>query len=149
MKNKKSFLERLTGSVRSDEVPTIHDIEKETEKNNDWIEEEEGQLTVDVLQTPNEIIIQSIVAGVKPENIDIDITREMITIRGERERSHKVDNDNYFYQELYWGGFSRSILLPEEIDTEGAEAKIEDGLLTIHLPKLDKHRASKLKVKKG
>jgi len=152
MKNKKSFFERLTGSVNagSREIPVEGDAPSlGEEKSDDWMEgDDEGQLTVDVYQTPDEIVVQTIVAGVKPENLDVDITREMITIRGKREQSQVITDEDYFYQELYWGGFSRSILLPQEVDTEGAEARLKDGLLSVHLPKLDKHRASKLKIKK-
>ena len=115
-----------------------------------WAEEvaeEEGQLTVDLYQTPDDIIIKTITAGVKPEELDISITRDMVTIHGHREETREVSEEDYFNRELYWGSFSRSVLLPQEIDVEGAEASEKHGLLTIKLPKLDKHRETKLKVK--
>lgn len=124
--------------------------EKEIESNDShWMEEssEEGQLTVDVYQTPDEIIIKSIVAGVKPEDLDIEITREMITLKGKREEAMKVEKENYFYQELYWGRFTRSILLPQEINPDEAEAKLKDGILTVRLPKINKEKTQKIKIK--
>lgn len=113
-----------------------------------WQEEEsEGQLSVDVYQTPGEIIVQSMVAGVRPEDLSINITRDMITIRGKREENRIISDDNYFTKELYWGSFSRTILLPQEIDPEEAEAIEKHGLLIIKLPKMDKGRQTSLKVK--
>lgn len=115
-----------------------------------WIEEsnEEGQLTIDVYQTPDDIIIKSIVAGVKPEDLDLEISREMITVKGKRDESMKVEKENYFYQELYWGRFSRSVLLPQEIDPDEAEASLKDGVLTVRLPKINKEKIQKIKIKK-
>ena len=119
-----------------------------TEKE-DWMEEEaeEGQLAVDVYQTPGEIIVQTMVAGVRPEDLTINITRDMITIRGKREENRIITDDNYFSRELYWGSFSRTILLPQEVDPEEAEATEKHGLLTIRLPKIDKGKKTNLRVK--
>lgn len=158
-KDKRSFFERLTG-VRP-ERPERENLperklsikeEKGNNRNSQWIEdstEEEGQLTVDVYQTPDDIIIKTITAGVKPEELDISITRDMVTIHGHRESAHEVSDEDYFSRELYWGSFSRAVLLPQEVDVEGAEASEKHGLLMIKLPKLDKHRETKLKVKSG
>ena len=110
---------------------------------------EEGQLTVDVFNTPNEIVVKAIVAGVKPEDLDISITRDMVTIRGKRSEEKIVDTEDYFYRELYWGAFSRTILLPQEIEVEMAQASEKHGLLSIKLPKIDKEKQTKLKVKAG
>jgi len=146
---KKSFFEKLTGSSRADETEEEMDLVRNGDKESEWMEEsnEEGQLTVDVYQEPDEIIIKAIVAGVKPDDLDVSITQDMITIRGKREESHRVEKENYFYRELYWGSFSRSILLPQEVDPDEAEATIKNGVLTIKLPKLDKEKVQKLKVK--
>ena len=113
----------------------------------DFVEEAEGQLTVDVYQTPEEIVIQSTVAGVAPEDIDISITTESVTIKGRREKMERVKDEDYFYQECYWGRFARSIVLPQEIDPERAVATIKNGVLTIRLPKLNREKLKKLKVK--
>ncbi len=165
-REKRSFFERLTGSVDMDEYDEFDDqpvVSRTPERapsraperapqpdpRYSHIEEEEteGQLTVDVYQNSDEIIIKAIVAGVRPEDLDVSITRDMVTIRGKREDIHEVSDDNYFYRELYWGSFSRTILLPQEIEVEDAEALEKYGLLTIRLPKIDKAKQTKLKVR--
>ncbi len=109
--------------------------------------EAEGQLTLDVFQTPHEIVVESAIAGVRPEDIDISATNDSIAIRGERTREIRVKEEDYFYHECYWGKFSRSITLPEEVDSENAEVNFKNGILTIRLPKLNKKKSKKLKVK--
>lgn len=159
MAKKPSFFERLTGTVNVDDYDTAETFKAERtsasaleeDRENDWMEEEggEGQLTVDVYQNPNEIIIKALVAGVKPDNLDVSITRDMVTIKGNREESDEVTEDNYFYKELYWGAFSRTILLPQEIEVDEATANEKDGLLTLVLPKINKEKQTKLKIKTG
>lgn len=173
---KKSFFERLTGSVNFEENAEENEnnekqdadfsfdaVGLETIANQNFQSprlqaqtaavkklpenEEDGQLTIDMHQTPREIIIQSIVAGVKPDDLDISITRDMVTIKGKRSRQQSVSSDDFFYQELYWGTFSRSVILPQEIDVDAAEAVLKNGVLTIALPKLDKNKTQKIKVK--
>lgn len=149
-KKKRSFFERLTGSVNIDEEREDRKIlSKDRKDGNDWMEEEieEAELAVDVYQTPTEIVVQTMVAGVKPEDLELTITRDMITIRGEREESRTIEDDNYFSKELYWGKFSRSISLPQEVEPEEAEATEKHGLLTIKLQKLDKGKKNSVKVK--
>lgn len=110
-------------------------------------EEQEGELAVDVYQTPTHIIIKAMIAGVRPEDLDVSITRDMVTLRGKRERHTEGTAGDFFFQELYWGAFSRTIVLPQEVEIEEAEATEKHGLLTIKLPKLDKGRQAKLKIK--
>ncbi len=110
-------------------------------------EEQEGQLTVDVFQDDSNVIIQSTIAGVSPDDLDVSITNDMVTIRGERRQTYNTDAEDYFYQECYWGSFSRSIILPIEIDADRAEAKIKNGILTIRIPKANAAMTRKLKVK--
>ncbi|MBI1834029.1 MAG: Hsp20/alpha crystallin family protein [Candidatus Andersenbacteria bacterium] len=110
-------------------------------------EEQEGQLTVDVFQDDENIIIQSTIAGVASEDLDVSITNDMVTIRGERRKQYTTDEEDYFYQECYWGTFSRSIILPVEIDADRAEARIKNGILTIRIPKANTAVTRKLKVK--
>lgn len=116
---------------------------------NQWANEEaqEGELAVDVYQTNESIIIQAMIAGVVLEDLSVSVTREMVTIKGKREAQKGISEENYFYQELYWGAFSRTVLLPAEIDTEEVEATEKKGLLTIRLSKLDKDRKQTIKVK--
>ena len=110
------------------------------------LDEGEGQLTIDVYQTPEEIVVESTIAGVEPENLDIDISPEAVTIRGKREKEHRISDEDYFYQECYWGKFSRSVILPQEIDPEKSAAALKNGVLTIHMPKIDRRKSKKLKV---
>lgn len=110
-------------------------------------EEEEGQLTVDIFDDGSNLVIQSTVAGVKPEDLDLSITNDMITIRGTRARHEEVTEENYYYKELYWGTFSRSVILPEEVDSDEAEATLKNGLLTVKLPKKKKDVKQKIRVK--
>jgi HSP20 family protein len=158
MENKKrSFFERLTGSVSAEEEPVemkksylVKGIKSNGEKNDsNWIEEEdeEAELSIDVYQTPTDIIIQTMVAGVKPEDLEISISRDTATIRGEREESRTIDEDNYFTKELYWGKFSRTISLPAEVEPEEVEATERHGLLTVKIKKVDKEKKSNIKVK--
>jgi len=127
-----------------------------TEKSNrsdeegSWIEEEmekDAELTVDVYQTNEMIVIKSMIAGVRPEDLDVSITRDSVTISGKREEERVARDEDYFHRELYWGSFSRTIQLAEEIDVDEAEAVEKHGLLILKLPKLDKKRQSKLKVR--
>ncbi len=109
--------------------------------------ESEGQLTIDVYQTNDEIIIKSTIAGVKPENLDVNINNDMVTIRGERQQDDEVPVDNYYYQECYWGPFSRSVILPVEIVADKAEATMKNGILTLKLPKADTTKTRKIQVR--
>ena len=106
-----------------------------------------GELAVDVYQTQDAIVVKAVVAGVQPTAIDISLTREMLTITGTREDEREVEDDGYFQRELYWGAFSRTILLPEEVDVDMAEASEKHGILMIRLPKINKKKQAKLKVR--
>lgn len=152
--NTKSFFNRLTGggnASEGDEIESEKIVEsgKKSEiKQQDWTEDDEGgQLAVDMYQTPNEVVVQAMIAGVKPEDLDVSITKDMITIKGKRQRVREMVEDNYYYKELYWGSFSRSLLLPQEIDIDRIEAGHKSGLLTIHMPKINRDKIQKVRVK--
>jgi HSP20 family protein len=145
---KKSFFEKITGIVRVDNEN--NNLESEEEIDIELTENEaetEGQLAIDMYQTPSEIVIKTMIAGVKQEDLDVSITRDMVVIKGERKESNDTAGNDYFHKELYWGSFSRTIILPQEIDVDESEAADKNGLLTIRMPKIDKHRQAKLKVK--
>ena len=144
---KRSFFERLTGAVRLDEEDSESSLVESSKSPVFGEGDEEAQLSIDVYQTPTEIIIKTMVAGVKPDDLDVSITRDAVTIHGERAEDRTVSEGDYMHQELYWGTFSRTIALPEEIDVDGAEAVEKHGLLILRLPKLDKNRQTKLRVK--
>lgn len=144
------------------EIPTEHVMEKDYKENIAHVEvgnkksplagreeEEEGQLTIDVYQTETEIVIKSPVAGVTSGDLDVTITNDMVTIKGRRENDEPVAKERYFFQELYWGPFSRSVILPTEIETDQAKAILKDGILTIRLPKVEKEATKKLSIQMG
>lgn len=153
MAKKSSFFDRLMGTEHDDSFDSFDNFEEEvsggpaTQKSAPVEQEGEAQLTVDVYQNDNEIIIRALVAGVRPEDLDISITRDMVTISGKRIEQREVAEDSYIYRELFWGAFSRTVILPAEVDVDMAEASEKHGLLTIRLPKLNKDRQTKLKVK--
>lgn len=126
-----------------------HEEEDEIGEEKGWLDEdfEEGQLSIDVYQTPTAIIVKSTIAGVKPDDIDISINNDMLTIRGKREMTENVKNENYLYRECYWGSFSRSIILPVEIESSKIDATLENGVLTISLPKARVSKQISIKVK--
>lgn len=174
---KKSFFERLTGATEEESEaedeksllakvdfeepkktskprvekpeaskPEIKEKEKEKEKEK-WPPEEEGQLTIDVYQTESDIVIKSTIAGVKSEDIDVTIANDMITIKGLRRQDESMPQENYYYQELYWGPFSRSVILPIDVDTDKVKASIKNGILTIKLPKIEKAKTKTIRVR--
>ena len=148
-KDKRSFFEKLTGTVRLDER---EEQEEELEPRKQALassEEEnaDAELTVDVHQTPSEIVIKTMAAGVRPEDLDINITRDTVTISGKREHDRSISEENYVYRELYWGSFSRMIPLPAEVEPEEAEAIEKHGLIIIKIPKINKGKQTKLRVK--
>ncbi len=119
---------------------------KAAEDKEAWFQPE-GELAVDVFQTENDIVIQSTIAGVKPEDLDLSIENDVVTITGERKNPNPEEDRSYYYQECYWGPFSRQIILPEEIDFNLAEAMMKDGIFTLRLPKLQRQKVRKIKVR--
>ena len=174
-REKQSFFEKLTGARTQGEAPVeampiyAEDEEVSMPMNNTtpsttatpefsaapaWAapaeqaqNDGEGQLTIDVFQTENDLIIKSTIAGVKPEDLDVDINNDMIMIRGERKQEESIAGENYYYQECYWGVFSRSVVLPVDVIADKAEASMKNGILTIKLPKADTNKTKKIQVR--
>lgn len=117
------------------------------EQDESWAGDSEGQLTIDVYQTDNDIVIKSTIAGVKPEDLDVSINNDMVTIRGDRKNEEKVEGENYYYQECYWGTFSRSVILPVEVIADKVEATMKNGILTVRLPKADTTKTKRIQVR--
>lgn len=160
MIKKPSFIERITGSISMrtyeddlDDELDDEDTLTEEEPTEGWAAneleppQEEGELPIDMYQTGDKIVIRALIAGVSPDDLDIAITRDMVTVKGAREEAREASDEDYYHRELYWGGFSRTILLPEEILIDEAEAKEKHGMLEITLPKVDRERSTRLKVK--
>ena len=171
MTMKRSFFERLSGNSSiedsfdsfDDELPTAVTPARSSEPRSRTeiptarpapLDDEpsskgDGQLPVDVHQTAGDVIIRAFVAGVRPDELNISISRDMVEIEGNRTEREEISGPDYFTRELFWGSFSRTILLPQEVDVEASSASAKDGLLTIILPKLDKAKQTKLRVKAG
>lgn len=145
---KPSFFEKLTNSIHIEDGDETPVADAETPR---WPEEnsDDAQLTLDMYQTPTEIVVQSMVAGVRPEDLDINVTREMVTVKGTREKHHTIRDDDFFCRELYWGSFTRTVMLPQEVEADKAEATVKNGLLTIRIPKINKEKSANVKVKLG
>jgi HSP20 family protein len=154
MAKDKNLINKLMGTqaIAGDDDMEVEETEEVNETNQasgsseDWLSEYEGQLTIDMYQTKDNVIIKSTIAGVKPEDIDVTIANDMVTIRGERKRDFEASSEDYFYQECYWGSFSRSVVLPVDVDIENVSADLKDGILTVTLPKAAKAKAKKIRV---
>ncbi len=165
---KKSFFEKLTGGIKFnnneeyqdnlyDEEEFLDDDNEEKRKlsidSEDYIDDEEeeieevGELSIDMHRINNSIVIRTMVAGIKKSEIDITLTRDMVVIEGSRQPENLGKIKETYFEELYWGAFERTIELPEEIDIEEAEAHEHNGLLTLVLPLVDKHKQARLKIK--
>lgn len=107
----------------------------------------EGQLAVDVYQTKTEMVVKAPIAGVDPEDLDITVTSDMVTIKGERYDEKEVDTDSYHSQECYWGAFARTVMLPVEGDSQKAEAVFKKGVLQIRIPKASANKTKKVEIK--
>lgn len=117
------------------------------ENHEDWMSEEtEGQLSIDVFQDEHNVYVVAPVAGVKPDDIDVTITDEVLTIRGERKSGHEVPGEQHFSQECYWGPFSRSYVLPIAVDSEHSRATLRDGMLRVEIPKDAKVKTKIIKI---
>ena len=137
-------LARASTGVLSSAKPRLKTKRSDAE----WADgEPEGQLTVDVYQTPTEIVVESAIAGVRADDLDITVTSDSISIRGTRAREQRVREEDYLYQECYWGKFARSLILPQEVDPESAAVVFKNGILTVTLPKANKKKTRKLHVR--
>ncbi|MBU0648779.1 Hsp20/alpha crystallin family protein [Patescibacteria group bacterium] len=102
----------------------------------EWLDHpNEGELSVDVFEQDGNVIIKSTIAGVKPQDIDISIENDMVTIRGKRHEEETARDRNFFVQECYWGNFSRTIILPTHVRGDQAEAILKNGVLKLTIPK--------------
>ena len=103
-------------------------------------------LMVDMYETDAEVVVEAAVPGVKPEEIDVQVTGNVLTIKGEREQEKKEKRPSYVYQERSYGSFHRSVTLPTDVDVENAKARFERGVLTLTLPKVETVKPKTIKV---
>ena len=112
-----------------------------------WMDSEySGQLAVDVYEQGKNVIVRAAIAGVRADDIDITVNNDMVTIKGTRHVDDELPAGEYLYQECYWGSFSRTIILPYDINPNGVKAAIKNGILRIALPKMDKPKAPPISV---
>ena len=112
----------------------------------EWFEEPAGQLAIDVFQTEQDLIIQTAIAGIKPGKLEVTVERDIVAIRGIREKPSKEEGD-YFTKECYWGPFAREIIVPVEIDPDRVEAIMQEGVLTVRMPKILREKKRIITVK--
>ena len=117
-----------TAPIEAEEIPVA--VNKK-----DWFEEPAGQLAIDVFQTERDLIIQTAIAGIKPENLEVTVERDIVAIRGIRQKPSE-ENGDYFAKECYWGPFTREVILPVEIDPDRVKAMMQEGILTVKMPKI-------------
>ena len=131
--------------LKKEDVSSVLEASSEEES---WLDlaEEEGQLSVDVYLQNNNIIIKSTIAGAKPEDIEVAVEGDALTIRGIRHLDEEVDYNSYLYRECYWGKFSRTIILPYPVKEDKVKADLKNGILTIVLPRA-KQAEQVIKVK--
>lgn len=121
--------------------------ERPMQQEESWLRHhEEGQLSVDVYETDKELVLRSAIAGVKPENLEVFVHNDMLTVRGKRSVEEEAGSRT-LVRECHWGSFSRSVILPTEIDVDGISADLKDGVLTVRLPKVE--RSKRIKVKES
>lgn len=139
-------------SVKKEEKEEIEVVEEKVEKKEKLPKKSEesdfeGELAIDVYETDTDFVVQSTIAGIKAEDLDITIENDIVTIKGSRQKQTSEETKKYYYQECYWGTFSRQVILPEEVDGSKAEASIKDGVLTLRIPKVIKVQKRKVAIK--
>ena len=132
--------QKITIEERQSLTDPVEDL-----KVDDWFEPE-GELAVDVYETENDVVIQSALAGVRPEELDIAVENDVVTIRGVRKNPNVKEQKRYLHEECFWGPFSRQIFLPEEVDLKNVEAQMGGGVLTLRLPKLKGEKTKQVKI---
>lgn len=103
-------------------------------------------LPVDMYETDDELVVKATVPGLKPEDIEVTITGDLLTIKGEFKSEEKTEKRNYLRQERRFGSFCRQVGLPVGVDSNKAKATFENGVLALELPKVEAVKAKTVKV---
>ena len=125
--------------------PNIEEKEEAPEINE--IFNQEGELVIDVFETNSDFVVLAAIAGVQIKDLDISLEKDMMVIKGSRPEPHNLPDKKYFYQECYWGPFSRKIVLPENINIDEADAQMDKGVLMIKIPKNANNGKGKIGIK--
>ena len=110
-----------------------------------WLKAE-GQLAVDVYQTNSEFCVQAPIAGVELEDLEVSVENEMLLIKGERKEPVGDKEKNYFYQECYWGPFSRQVILPDDVDVSRIRASLNGGILLVKIPRVKRVKRKRVTI---
>ncbi len=110
---------------------------------------EGGTPALDVHQTADEIVVSAALPGVGPDDVDITITGQTLSIRGEIRADEKVERDQYLYRERRYGAFHRQLQLPVRVQGDAANATFENGVLTLTIPKAEEVKPRQIQVKAG
>jgi len=129
--------------VESEEDEPTQILPQSKEKK--WMKKE-GELAVDVFETEQDIIIQAPVAGVKKSDLEIVTEKDVVVIKGSRERPSTNDVKGFYTQECFFGKFKREVILPEETDPSRIDANIKEGILTIKVPKIERDKRRKIDI---
>lgn len=112
-----------------------------------WTELDMGEFPLDICQTANDVVMKAALPGVKPEDVDISISGNTLTIKGKHKEEHEIKDEDYFRKEFRYGTFSRSAIIPSSVQSDKAEATVENGMLTLTIPKAEKIKPKQIKVK--
>ena len=104
-------------------------------------------MSLDIYHTDKEIVILAPIAGITQDDIKVSVTDDVLIIRGERKAAEEIAEENYYTKECFWGGFSRSIVLPVEADTKNISATFENNVLDIRIPKVEIEHTKIIKIK--
>lgn len=138
------LLSELEEEAESEEIDLFEEEKKLPVENRQGIE----NMQINLVDKGDELIAQALVPGLDENDIEVDLNREMLTISTESNEKHAETDGDYLYEEVMFGSFSRSILLPSEVEVEDSKAEVRDGILSISMPKIDKEAHKKLSVKK-
>lgn len=140
---KKSISPGRTSSALEEKRAKMIQQKISTDRN----EHTEGQLALDIYQTPTHIVIVAPIAGVKMDDIDVSITEDVLTVKGKRYLEFDIPDEDYFTQECFWGDFSRSIVLPTSVDATKIAASFKDAVLKITIPKAERVKTKIVRIK--
>lgn len=107
-----------------------------------------AMLPLDMYETENDVVVKVAIPGVKPEDIEVTVTGDLLSIKGEfqSESEEKDEKRNYHRQERRYGSFSRQVTLPSGVNADGCAADFENGVLTLRLPKVEEAKVKKVQI---
>lgn len=107
----------------------------------------QGNLLIDMYQTDDDVVVKASLPGVNPDEVDITVTGDTLTIKGEHKEESQTKEENYYYKERRFGSFSRTVSLPVQVESGKANATFEDGILTLTMPKSEETKPKQIKIK--